>query len=43
MDNLNNPEITKFIELMKEKGIDIDNYTNVLELLKAIYRLKESK
>lgn len=43
MDNLNNPEITKFIELIKEKGIDIDNYTNVLELLKAIYRLKESK
>lgn len=43
MDNLNKPEITKFIELIKEKGIDIDNYTNVLELLKAIYRLKESK
>ena len=43
MENLNNPEITKFIELIKEKGIDIDNYTNVLELLKAIYRLKKSK
>ena len=43
MDNLNNPEITKFIEKMKEKGIDIDNYTNVLELLKAIYRLKQTK
>lgn len=34
------PEIIKFIELMRYKNIDVENYKNVLDLLKAIYRIK---
>lgn len=42
IDNLNKPEIIKFIELVREKGIEIENYKDSSELLKAIYRLKEN-
>jgi len=38
---INKPEIMKFIELMRSKNIEIEDYKNVLDLLKAIYRLKE--
>ena len=41
IDNLNKPEIIKFIELIKKKGIEIESYKEVNELLKAIYRIKE--
>ena len=41
IDNLNKPEIIKFIELVREKGIEIESYKEVNELLKAIYRIKE--
>lgn len=36
----NKPEITKFINMMRERNIKIADYKNVLDLLKAIYRLK---
>lgn len=42
IDNMNKPEIVKFTELMRELGLEIENYKDVKELLKAIYRLKES-
>lgn len=35
------PEISKFINLIHKKNIPIEDYKNVLDLLKAIYRLKE--
>ena len=41
IDDLNKPEIIKFIELIKKKGIEIESYKEVNELLKAIYRIKE--
>jgi len=34
------PEIVKFIELMRSQNINVENYKNVLDLLKAIYRIK---
>ena len=40
---LNKPEIVKFIELMKAKGIDLETYQDPKELLKAIYRIKEGQ
>lgn len=43
IDNINKPEIVKFIELMRELGIDVEDYMDTKELLKAIYRIKESK
>lgn len=36
------PEIVKFIELMRSKNIEVADYKNVLDLLKAIYRIKEN-
>lgn len=42
IDNMNKPEIVKFTELMRELGLEIENYKDVKELLKAIYRIKES-
>lgn len=42
IDLINKPEVSQFIELMRKKGIKIENYKNVLDLLKAIYRLKEN-
>lgn len=42
IDNLNKPEIIKFIELVREKGIEIESYKDPSDLLKAIYRLKEN-
>lgn len=36
------PEIVKFIELMRSKNIQVADYKNVLDLLKAIYRIKEN-
>ena len=41
IDKLNEPEIIRFIKLMKELGLNIENYKNTQDLLKAIYRLKE--
>ena len=43
IDNINKPEIVKFTELMRELGIDVEDYMDTKELLKAIYRIKESK
>lgn len=43
MDNINEPQISKVINLIKEKRISIDNYYEVSDLLKAIYRIKEQK
>lgn len=40
IDYLDKPEIVKFIDLMRKKGLKVDNYKNVLDLLKAIYRIK---
>jgi len=34
------PEIIKFIDLMHDKGIQVEDYKDVLDLLKAIYRIK---
>ena len=42
IDNLNKPEIFKLIDLIKTKGIPIENYQDPKELLKAIYRIKEN-
>ena len=43
IDKANEPEIIRFIKLMKELGLNIENYKNTQDLLKAIYRLKEQK
>lgn len=43
MDNINKPEIVSFTELMRELGLVVEDYIDVKELLKAIYRIKESK
>lgn len=37
---INKPEICQMLDLIRAKNIKIDNYKNVLDLLKAIYRLK---
>lgn len=42
MDDMNKPEIIKFIDLLKAKNINIDYYQDPKDLLKAIYRLKEN-
>ena len=41
MDNINKPEIVKFVELVRGLGINIEDYQETSDLLKAIYRLKE--
>ncbi len=43
IDKVNEPEIIRFIKLMKELGLNIENYKNTQDLLKAIYRLKEQE
>ena len=43
IDKANEPEIIRFIKLMKELGLNIENYKNTQDLLKAIYRLKEQE
>lgn len=43
MDDINKPEIVKFVELVRELGINIEDYQDSSDLLKAIYRLKEQK
>ena len=43
MDNINKPEIVRFTELMRELGLVVEDYIDVKELLKSIYRIKESK
>ena len=43
IDKLNEPEIVRFTRLMKELGLNIENYKNTQDLLKAIYRLKEQE
>lgn len=40
--NINKPEIVKLTELIRKKGISIDDYQEENDLLKAIYRLKEN-
>ncbi len=42
LDLFDKAEITKFIELIQAKGIDMKYYYESNELLKAIYRLKEN-
>ena len=42
-DLMNSPEITRFIKLMREKEIKIEDYKDVKDLLKAIYRIKEQE
>ncbi len=41
LDLVDNPEISEFISLMRSLNLEIEEYKNVLDLLKAIYRLKE--
>lgn len=41
MANLDKPPIYEFIDLMRNKGISIENYRDPKDLLKAIYRIKE--
>ena len=43
IDKLNEPEIVRFIKLMKELGLYIESYKDTQDLLKAIYRLKEQE
>lgn len=43
IDKLNEPEIVRFTKLMKELGLNIENYKDTQDLLKAIYRLKEQE
>lgn len=43
IDKANEPEIVRFTKLMKESGLNIENYKDVQDLLKAIYRLKEQE
>lgn len=43
IDLFNQPEIIRFIKLIKEKGKIIENYRDPMDLLKAIYRMKESE
>ena len=43
IDKLNEPEIVRFTRLMKELGLNIENYKDTQDLLKAIYRLKEQE
>lgn len=38
---LDKPEIIKFIDLIRSKGIIIENYKDTMDLLKAIYRIKD--
>ncbi len=42
INQLNKPEIIKITELMKEKNVNIEIYQDIKDLLKAIYRIKES-
>lgn len=39
----NIPEINKIINLIREKGIKLEDYMDVKDLLKAIYRIKEQE
>ena len=41
LNYVDNPPISEFISLVKNKNIKIDNYQNTSDLLKAIYRIKE--
>lgn len=41
LEYINKPEISKIIDLIRDKRIKIEDYKNVLDLLKAIYRIKE--
>ena len=41
LTKVDNPEISQFINLIRQKNIKIEDYKNTLDLLKAIYRLKE--
>lgn len=41
LEYIDKPEISQMIDLIRAKNIKIDNYKNVLDLLKAIYRIKE--
>lgn len=41
LEFVDNPEISKFITSMRKLNLEVENYKNVLDLLKAIYRLKE--
>lgn len=43
MDDINKPEIVKFTELIRKKGINIEDYQDLSDLLKAIYRIKEQQ
>lgn len=40
MEFIDKPEIVKFTNLMRNKNIEIENYKNTSDLLKAIYRIK---
>ena len=43
MDDINKPEVVKLIELVRNLGINIEDYQDTSDLLKAIYRLKEQE
>lgn len=43
LDLVDKPEIINMINKIKEKNIKIENYKDVKDLLKAIYRIKEEK
>lgn len=38
--NINTPEIVKFINCCQKNGVHLDKYTDFNELIKAIYRIK---
>lgn len=40
LEIIDKPEISQIIDLIRAKNIKIEDYKNVLDLLKAIYRLK---
>ena len=37
------PNISKLIDLIRKKGIKMEDYKETSDLLKAIYRMKENK
>lgn len=43
LDYIDKPQIIRMIDLIKAKNIKIEYYKNTLDLLKAIYRIKEKK
>lgn len=43
LEKIDKPKLAKMVELIRSKGIKIEDYQDPKDLLKAIYRIKESK